>query len=88
MRGYTVALVICKMVFLNSSVISQKYIADYRVAKEEVLRSIPEEYINQARSDLVISLSTYFPWNSCFSGVSDYQIIRTEMTVLFGISNP
>jgi hypothetical protein len=36
-------------------VFSQVYIAGHSVAKEEVLRSIPPEYINKARNELVIS---------------------------------
>ncbi len=37
------------------SVVSQSYIADYSIAKEEVLRSIPIEYINLARTTFKIA---------------------------------
>ena len=49
-------LAICLFVFgllLGGFPLSgQKYIADHTVAREEVLRSIPVEYINKARREL------------------------------------
>ncbi len=44
-----VALLVCV------PTVSQSYIADYRVAKEDVLRSIPVEYINKARNTFKIA---------------------------------
>jgi len=43
------------LVFLFNPVLSQEYIAGHSVAKESVLRSIPVEYINKARSELVVA---------------------------------
>ena len=34
---------------------SQKYIGDYEIAKEEVLRKIPFEYIYKARTELIVA---------------------------------
>ena len=45
-------LVIVGILFLSFiTMYSQQYIADYTIAKEKVLRSIPDEYIDKARSE-------------------------------------
>jgi hypothetical protein len=48
------SLIVVGLHFLSSPVYSQKFIADYTVAKEEVLRSIPQTYIDTAREELII----------------------------------
>jgi hypothetical protein len=55
-RKQKLLLIACVgMVYSIHPVFSQKVIADHTIAREEVLRSIPHEYINKARSELVIS---------------------------------
>jgi len=41
-------------VFVSNIALGQKYIADYTVAKEEILRSIPREVIDKARNEFKI----------------------------------
>ena len=52
---------------------AQKYIADYEVAKEDVLRSIPEGYINKAGNELVIAYQTTSQGTPASYGVSGLQ---------------
>ncbi len=66
---------------------SQNYIANYSVAKEEVLRSIPQAYIDKARNDFNIaywhtSHGTHVYYGLC--GLQDYKLGDNE---LFGITN-
>jgi len=42
------------IIILSIPVFSQEFIADYKVAKESILRSIPVEYINLAKNNLHI----------------------------------
>ena len=49
------SLIAAGLLLLSSPAYSQKYIADYTVAREEVLRSIPQNYIDKAREDLIIA---------------------------------
>jgi hypothetical protein len=63
-------------VFLLNTVTGQKYIADYTVAKEEVLRSIPDDVIDQARNNFKIaywhtSHGTHVYYGLC--GLPDYK---------------
>jgi hypothetical protein len=52
----SIGVLLVAMLFLPSfSLNAQSYIADYRVAKESVLRSIPVEYINKAKAELVVA---------------------------------
>ena len=43
------------LLLLSNQLYSQQYIADYAVAKEEVLRKIPAEFIHKARRELVVA---------------------------------
>ena len=45
-------LIIAGILFLAGPLFSQTYIADYSVAKEEVLREIPVQYIDKAKDEL------------------------------------
>jgi len=65
---------------------SQKYIADYEVAKEDVLRSIPEEYINKARNELVIAYQHTSHGTHVSKGVFGLPDYKTGDDILFGIS--
>ena len=43
------------LIWLCQPVLAQQYIADHTVAREDVLRSIPREYIDKARTELVVA---------------------------------
>ncbi len=43
------------LLVLTVPLYAQQYLADSSVAKEEVIRQIPVEYINKARQELVIA---------------------------------
>lgn len=49
-----VIFLVCLIIFISISSFSQEYIADYKVAKERVLRTIPDWAITAAKSDLHI----------------------------------
>jgi len=75
------------LIVLVYSGYAQKYIANYEIAKESILRSIPEEVINQARNDFHIvywhtSHGTHV--NYGMYGLQDY---KAGDDVLFAITN-
>jgi len=74
------------LIFFSYPLFSQSFIAGHSVAKEEVLRQIPVEFINKARQELVIayqhtSHGTHVAW-----GVFGLQDYKTGDTLLFGVS--
>ena len=68
------------------SLYSQKYIADYEVANEEVLRDIPEEYLNKVRNDLVIAYQHTSHGTHVSYGVYGLQDYKEGDDLLFGVS--
>jgi len=74
------------LLFFSYPLFSQSFIAGHSVAKEEVLRHIPVEFVNKARQELVIayqhtSHGTHVTW-----GVFGLQDYKTGDTLLFGVS--
>ena len=67
--------------------IAQQYIADFSVAKEEVLRSIPEEYINKARNEFKIAYQHTSHGTHVSYGLFGLQDYQPGDDVLFGITN-
>jgi len=65
---------------------AQTYIADYSVAKEEVLRSIPTEYIDKARTELVIAYQHTSHGTHVSRGVFGLQDYKAGDNQLFGVS--
>lgn len=65
---------------------SQQFIADYSVARESVLRSIPVEYINTARSELVIAYQHTSHGTHVSRGVFGLQDYKSGDGQLFGVS--
>jgi uncharacterized protein YjdB len=65
---------------------SQETIADFSVAKEVVLRNIPEEYIHKARTELVIAYQHTSHGTHVSRGVFGLQDYKTGDTLLFGVS--
>jgi len=71
---------------LAGPVYSQKFIADYAVAKESVLRSIPQQYINTARTEFVIAYQHTSHGTHVSRGVFGLQDFKSGDRQLFGVS--
>ncbi|MBN1414105.1 MAG: hypothetical protein JW973_03300 [Bacteroidales bacterium] len=63
------------------------YIASYQVAKENVLRSIPEKYINAARNNLHIAYQHTSHGTHVSRGLFGLQDYKPGDEILFGITN-
>ncbi len=79
-------LIIAGILFLAGPVFSQSYIADYSVAKEAILRAIPVEYIDKARSELVIAYQHTSHGTHVSRGVFGLQDFKSGDGQLFGVS--
>lgn len=82
----SVLFLILAFMFLSYPLFSQPFVADSSVAKEEVLRKIPVEYINKARSELVIAYQHTSHGTHVSRGVFGLQDYKTGDTLLFGVS--
>lgn len=71
---------------LTYPVVSQHYVADYTVAKEEVLRSIPQEYINKARTELVVAFQHTSHGSHVSRGVFGLPDYKAGDRQLFAVS--
>ena len=80
------AIFISAGLFIHLPVASQQYTADHSVAREEVLRSIPVEYINKARTELVIAYQHTSHGTHVSRGVAGLQDYKSGDEVLFGVS--
>ncbi len=67
-------------------VFSQQYVAGYEVAKEEVLREIPVEYITKARDELVIAYQHTSHGAQVSIGLYGLPDYKSGDNTLFGIS--
>ena len=74
------------LLFLSGPSLSQQFIADYTVAKEEVLRSIPLEYINKAKAELVVAYQHTSHGTHVSRGMFGLQGYKQGDDTLFGIS--
>lgn len=72
--------------FLALGTYSQDYIADYTKAKEGLLRSIPVEYINKARTELVIAYQHTSHGTHVSRGVFGLQDYKPGDNQLFGVA--
>ena len=81
----SVVLAICSMPLINLAY-AQNYIADYSVAKEEVLRSIPAEFIDKARTDLVVAYQHSLHGTHVSRGVFGLQDYKAGDEVTFAVS--
>lgn len=85
-KVFTTQLLIAGFLFLVGPAFSQTYIGDYSKAKEGVLRSIPVEYINKARTELVIAYQHTSHGTHVSRGVFGLQDYKAGDDVLFGVS--
>ena len=63
------------------------FIADYRVAKESVLRNIPEEYIDKARTTLHVAYQHTSHGTQVARGIFGLPDYKEGDDVIFGITN-
>lgn len=80
-------ILIIPFCFLGIYVASQTYIANHLVAKESILRSIPEEYINAARNNFKIAYQHTSHGTHVSFGMFGLQSYKPGDEVLFGITN-
>ncbi|MBN2544433.1 MAG: hypothetical protein JXB50_01465 [Spirochaetes bacterium] len=71
----------------NASMSANEYVADFRMAKESVLRSIPETYINWARQNLRIAYQHTSHGTHVSYGLFGLQDYKAGDSTLFGITN-
>lgn len=71
---------------LSYPLFSQKYIADYTVANEEVFRSIPESYINKAKAELVVAYQHTSHGTHVSNGMYGLREYKSGDDVLFGLT--
>ena len=79
-------LLISAFAMLSNPVYSQEYIADYTVAKEGVLRSIPQSYIDKAREELIIAYQHTSHGTHVSKGMYGLPDYKAGDDVLFAIS--
>ncbi len=79
-------LSITSFLLVVGTAFSQTYIADYSAAKEEVIRSIPIEYINKARTELVIAYQHSSHGTHVSRGVFGLQDYKPGDDTIFGVS--
>ena len=85
-RGLHIVVIHMVLLFLSYPLLSQQYIADYTVANEEVLRSIPVAYINKAKAELVVAYQHTSHGTHVSRGMFGLQGYKQGDDVLFGIS--
>ncbi|NOU18873.1 MAG: hypothetical protein HOO91_15065 [Bacteroidales bacterium] len=75
------------IVKLDGSIVPGPYIADYDVAKESVLRSIPKAYIDSARNHLHIAYQHTSHGTHITYGLFGLKDYKAGDNTLFGITN-
>ncbi|MBE9518853.1 MAG: hypothetical protein IMY68_09795, partial [Bacteroidetes bacterium] len=83
-RLIVLALLLSTLLCSEGPVFSQSYIADYSVAREEVLRSIPVDFVDKARSELVIAYQHSSHGTHVSRGVFGLQDYKSGDNQLFG----
>ena len=81
-----IPFIVIAILLLSNPLMSQQFLADSSVAKEERLRYIPVEYINKARSELVIAYQHTSHGTHVARGVFGLQDYKMGDTILFGVS--
>jgi len=87
LRRIVTACLSLALLQLSFPLLSQQYIAGSSVAKEEVLRKIPQEYIDKARRELVIAYQHTSHGTHVARGVFGLQDYKIGDTLLFGVSS-
>lgn len=72
---------------LDGSIVAGPYIADYSVAKEGILRAIPQRYIDSARYYLHIAYQHTSHGTHVTNGLFGLQTYKNGDNVLFGVTN-
>jgi len=85
-KTISVWCLILVFMLLSNQLLSQQYIADFSVAKEEVLRKIPAEFIDKARRELVIAYQHTSHGTHVSRGIYGLLDYKSGDAVLFGVS--
>jgi len=75
------------LMLLSHPLFSQQFVAGSSVAKEEVLRKIPQEFIDKARRELVIAYQHTSHGTHVSRGIFGLQDYKMGDTLLFGVSS-
>lgn len=75
------------IVTLDGSIVSGPYIADYTVAKEDILRSIPQAYIDSARNLLHVAYQHTSHGTHITRGLFGLQDYKAGDNIRFGITD-
>jgi hypothetical protein len=75
------------IVNLDGSIVAGPYIADYSVAKEGILRSIPQKYIDSARYHLHVAYQHTSHGTHVTNGIFGLQSYKPGDDILFGVTN-
>lgn len=86
MKNLNLVWICVAALFLSTPLYSQKYIADQTVATEEVLRGIPQEYINKARTQFIVAYQHTSHGSHVSRGMFGLQGYKAGDMQLFGIS--
>lgn len=70
----------------STETVDLSYIADFRVAKESVLRSIPVKYLDKVRNELVVAYQHTSHGTHVSYGIFGLQDYKTGDALLFGVS--
>jgi len=82
----SIVLFVAVTFFLFSPLFTQEYIADYKIAKENVLRSIPTQYINLAKSNLHIMYCGTSHSSQTADGMRGLMEYKSGDDTLFAVS--
>jgi hypothetical protein len=74
-------------IIIDGNLNGSKFIADYTIAKEEVLRSIPKEYIDKARNNLHVAYQHTSHGTHVSFGLFGLQDYKAGDELLFGITS-
>jgi hypothetical protein len=85
-KKINIVLISFSLLWLSYPLLSQKFIADYTVANEAVLRDIPVEYINKARKELVFAYQHTSHGTHVSNGMFGLPQYKSGDDVLFGLS--
>jgi uncharacterized protein YjdB len=85
-RALVISLIVSSQILHLLPLVAQNHVAGHQVAKEVVLRNIPEEYIHKARTELVIAYQHTSHGTHVSRGVFGLQDYKTGDTLLFGVS--
>ncbi|WLE96816.1 MAG: hypothetical protein QTN59_19315 [Candidatus Electrothrix communis] len=86
-KSFFLLLLLCLFCMSCQSVFGEQFVADHTVATEDVLRSIPQEYIDAVRENLHIAYQHTSHGTHVSRGMFGLQDYKDGDDILFGIEN-